>query len=291
MAIDDFLFKTRDQVHDHVVALLRRFLGTDGHAVYVTWALHGRRNLCIQLAEGAEWRRAALRHQLFHEGIGVGWALPGMVIHSPLRGPRRLHGHVQATAPVVFLDFDGVVAQVIYRPRLVDESEEQWVRRQASAHERIDPAAVARLNRLVDAIPAVRFVVSSSWRTPTKEGKVLHPPARLAEYLHHHGFRGTVIDVTPHLPSLERWDEIQAWLDAQAVPPTAFAILDDWNMGPLRARHVQTDYDTRLTDADVDRAMALLQPGPQKGGPCDRDAIPHERQWIRADVSMESAAP
>ncbi|RTL26965.1 MAG: hypothetical protein EKK55_07100 [Rhodocyclaceae bacterium] len=164
---------------------------------------------------------------------------------------------------------------MIDRPQLPGESKDAWRARQAGPRERIDPAAVLRLNKLVDFGAA--FVVSSTWRGRDPEsGEVLHPPDKLQGYLRAAGFTGQVIGVTPEINRDERWVEIEAWVNAQPVPPAALAILDDWSMGPLSARHVRTDYDTRLTDRDVERALAILrsQLGPQKGARRDRRAIP-----------------
>lgn len=159
--------------------------------------------------------------------------------------------------PAVFLDMDGVVSVVIDRPRFQNESEKSWKGRQASAHERLDVAAVLRLNRVVAATGA-RFVSSSTWREKQK-------PADAAKFItkvmREVGFVGEVVDATPQLGPGRRGEEVQAWLDAQQVKPRAFAILDDWQpMGHLTPRTVYTNYDVRLTEADVDRVIALLTP-------------------------------
>lgn len=161
-----------------------------------------------------------------------------------------------ATPPVCFLDMDGVCARVIDRPRFPGESEDDHAARQATAFERIDAAAVARLNR-IHAATGCRFVSSSTWR----EGRTpAAAAAQITAWLRAKAFEGQVVDATPVLPNVHRSDEIQAWLDAQVVPPRAYAILDDWPMHHIAHRAVQTNYDTLLTDADVERAIALLSP-------------------------------
>lgn len=138
-----------------------------------------------------------------------------------------------AQPPVVFLDMDGVVARV----------------RETSGFERIEEAAVRRLNPIVRT--GARFVLSSSWR----EGA---PIVRIGNWLRAKGFEGSLVDATPVLGDVPREEEIQAWLDAQPVQPRAFAILDDWPMVRLAHRAVLTDHHTLVTDADVDRVIALL---------------------------------
>lgn len=148
-----------------------------------------------------------------------------------------------AAPPIVFLDQDGVLSRVLPN-------------KYASAYERIDPAAVGRLNRIVRTTGA-RFVSSSTWR----EGQTPSAAARFIENaLCQHGFVGKVISATPVLDHGRRGEEIQTWLDAQLVQPRAFAILDDWQpMGPLlEARTVYTDERVLLTDKDVDKVIALL---------------------------------
>lgn len=279
VALDDFFFKTSEAVQAALLHALQPVPG--GVRAHVGAARGGWRNVAVELPSV---QHAGLALEIL-EALGVqrGWRRgPAETL------PGQLRGHVLCGPPVAALDFDGVVARVIERPRRWGESEESWLARQATALERIDPAAVRRLNRVVDAVPHLRFVASTTWRQPDpKTGTVLHPPSRLEGYLRHHGFRGRIIDATPHMPGRERWEEIQAWVDAQPVPPAALAIFDDWEMGPLSGRHVRTDYDRRLTEADVERGIALLQGGAQKCAGRDIDAIPTQLSLF----SMVTGAP
>ena len=146
---------------------------------------------------------------------------------------------------VVFLDIDGVLNSVTWsrtRPR--------------PSSDNFDPSAVARLNRLIEATGAA-IVVSSSWRQYGEEW--------VTKALKNAGVLAPIIGCTPILDdgstimrALPRGKEIQAWLDAWPDVET-FVILDDEpDMVHLRRRLVRTDQEVGLTDADVDRAIAML---------------------------------
>lgn len=149
-------------------------------------------------------------------------------------------GQQVAAPPVLFLDMDGVVARVIEH---------------ASGFERIDPAAVAKLNRVVAETGAV-VVSSSTWRTGVT-------PEVAAQYIGYwlglRGFVGEVVSATPELGPGRRGEEVEAWLRAQPHPPRAVAVLDDWEpMGAMTPWCVYTDEKTLLTDHDVDRVIDVL---------------------------------
>lgn len=158
---------------------------------------------------------------------------------------------------VVFLDIDGVLNSEPWLARSVEERlgpdfdpelDATWIAM-------LDPEAVARFDRLVAASGA-KVVVSSSWR-------MMLPLADLARFLAIRGFSGEIIDATTTARGLvadgvtERGHQIAHWLDAN--PVTSFVILDDQtDMAHLGDRHVLTSWEKGLTDADVERALALL---------------------------------
>lgn len=162
---------------------------------------------------------------------------------------------------IIFLDFDGVLNS---GPFLSADHGAGW--EAAGEAAAIDPAAVARLNRIVEATGA-EVVVSSSWR----HGRMR---TELSGLLKSRGFKGIVRDKTPDfVPNGddlsnrhcgERGDEIRAWLDANGprLGVTSFVVLDDnSDMSAVRDRFVQTDFDAGLTDAHVDRCIAMLKGG------------------------------
>lgn len=145
--------------------------------------------------------------------------------------------------PTLFLDFDGVIARPI-----ADQS----------AIERLDPVAVGRLERIVQATGA-EIVVSSSWRYDAAK-KVGHSCFTLRGWLAHHGFTGTLVGETPTIPNGIRRIEIGRYLFTKSPFPRSIAILeDDHEMGPLSPWTVRTDFDKLLSEADVEHAIALLK--------------------------------
>lgn len=162
---------------------------------------------------------------------------------------------------IIFLDFDGVLNSYAY---FKSRDLEKDVSEDANA---LDPKAVARLNRLVEATGA-SVVISSSWR----HGRSLD---RLAYMLALRGFVGPVIDKTVDwsepkervletgkhqiiYQGQERGDEIRIWLDAHPEVTAFVALDDDSDMTAVRDQHIQTSYDEGLTDEHVDQAISLL---------------------------------
>lgn len=178
---------------------------------------------------------------------------------------------------VTFLDIDGVLNSRdwwLRRPPHTEEGESlsDAERRYRWARRNLDPAAIARLQRIVDATKTC-VVLSSSWRTMTK----LH---EMTYYLRHFGGEGTTLRLLGSTPDLRhgsypdtagggvkrslldgdtRGFEIRTWLD---LIPTrdieSYVVLDDDNIDQHDDHFVRTDPDDGLADADADRAIAIL---------------------------------
>lgn len=144
---------------------------------------------------------------------------------------------------LIFLDFDGVLNG------------------RDNLYHGICPRRVIRLNRIITATGA-NVVVSSTWRKGLR-------CMELQDLLNSHGFAGRVISTTPVLDrwvkekglylSVERGDEIQAWLAGYRRPVESFVIVDDDDdMGTLSHRLVRTMDGRGLTDEDADRCVAML---------------------------------
>ncbi len=158
---------------------------------------------------------------------------------------------------VLFLDFDGVLNSAAF------------LAAEPGRFDRLDPAAVARLNAIVGASGA-KVVISSSWRVKRSLDELRALLAGL-------GFVGEVIDRTPELrgPSYEpacpfaaRASEIRAWLGARPEPPSSYVILDDAILEGEGERHVRTDFTRGLLDEHVAQAIDVLREpseGPSKG--------------------------
>lgn len=146
---------------------------------------------------------------------------------------------------VIFLDIDGVL------------NSEDYVKRMGNVmlkyDYKIDPLAVARLNKIVNATKA-NIVVSSNWRIG-----YLNDLDALVELLRKANIEGNIIDMTPFFPGFKpRWKEIRAWLHDHPEA-SSFLILDDiGDMGPLSHAHIKTDYDYGLLDNHIKLGIHIL---------------------------------
>lgn len=118
-----------------------------------------------------------------------------------------------------------------------------------------DPINVKALNRITDATGAW-IIVSSIWR--------FRYPARsmMQALLSAKGVTGVIEGTTPKLTGdSTRGDEIKAWLDAHpGWKDVPFIIIDDDpDIAPFQDRFIQTSFETGLTEADADRAIAMLR--------------------------------
>lgn len=163
--------------------------------------------------------------------------------------------------PILFLDFDGVLNHHRTPTRHTFPG--------GCTYLGIDPRNVERLNRICEAVPEMRIVVSSTWRTS-------YDAFQLGQVLTEQGFKypDRIIGATPtwvDLPQFRRGppcrgDEIQAWIDAQpeAERPAdeEIAILDDMEeFAHLDARLVRTDmFDGGISEEHANKVIALLNP-------------------------------
>jgi hypothetical protein len=165
---------------------------------------------------------------------------------------------VNPMEPVVFLDIDGVLNSDSWRcspdrgrlpPKYAKVPRLWWD---------LNPALIRRLNRLT-AGKAV--VVMSTWR-------FLYDWNPLKEALQERGLQGRLVGITPDLACLEkpplwvpaqRGAEVLAWRKEQGhVGP--FVCLDDAEAFDDCADHlVRTSGETGITEADVDKALAILE--------------------------------
>lgn len=121
----------------------------------------------------------------------------------------------------------------------------------------IDPGNARAFNRLArEASPSV--VISSSWGSAIHGGFM--SPEGFGMLLLTHRIRCRVIGVTPRRSGLKTQSgEIAAWL-AQNGGAANYVVLDDDDDG-ISGNHpfVQTDGRIGLTEADADRAIAILK--------------------------------
>jgi len=158
---------------------------------------------------------------------------------------------------LLFLDLDGVLNSTEWageRPTrgLLPPISAQ----QAFEEERLDPACVTRLQRLVHDTSA-SIVVTSTWRQTM-------PVFEIAAMFALYGFEGApVIGATLQLPAspgkrITRGMEVQEWLNVNAPALTRYVCLDDDADYDLRQHLVQTDADIGLQDADIVACRVML---------------------------------
>jgi hypothetical protein len=167
----------------------------------------------------------------------------------------------QVTGPTVFLDIDGVLIvpelHVMDRWMLPSFRAVNWA---------FLPSAVTQLRRILAGIPEARLVISSTWRMGHRGGgrdiveQLFQKNDALDLLARFHG--PTAAWCTPLEPSdhgLRVW-EIRGWL--RHHEPTAFCALDDDPEIGLLREGVPIDPEQGLTEADADRAIALLRLAP-----------------------------
>jgi len=145
---------------------------------------------------------------------------------------------------VVFLDFDGVL------------NSRAFLVRPEGSGDRLDPAAVSRLDQLAKRSGA-KVVVTSTWR-------LKYSLSELSLMLREHGFEGEIIGATPalHLPGacdieFVREQEIRSWLD-EHPSVTDYVVLDDLFLEALAHVQVKTEFEEGLTEEHVEIALSVL---------------------------------
>lgn len=165
-------------------------------------------------------------------------------------------------AKIVFLDIDGVLN--------CDDTGITFTAPSGTVIPGIDPALVAKLNRIVDAVPDVLFVMSSTWRQWYSQ---------TIDYLAVQGFRGTIVGHTTNssytyddcdrlplstndvMDRPARGAQILDFMNQYFFKGVYVALDDDGDCDVLGSNWIQTCMTTGLTDSDVDRAIRILSPG------------------------------
>lgn len=146
---------------------------------------------------------------------------------------------------ILFLDFDGVLNSARFL-----RAQHAAGLRTLTTVERIDPAAVAQLNRIVATIDPI-VVVSSTWRER-------YSPRALSECLRIHGYIGRLYGATPVLPGQNRGAEIHAWMTRKGIAASEIVILDDTeDMEHLAHRLVLTTTEAGLLSGHVDQVTTM----------------------------------
>lgn len=146
---------------------------------------------------------------------------------------------------LLFLDIDGVLNST--------QSAHYYMRLKQQAYEEFCPIAVSNLNYIIDKIPDLKIVISSSWRI----GKDFE---HLKTVLHSLGVNvKPIIDMTPIVFSGDRGHEISMWLEVNVRQGCKMVILDDDNdMGYLQDALIQTDYQVGLSWIEVEKILKFF---------------------------------
>ena len=151
---------------------------------------------------------------------------------------------------VIFLDIDGVMNN---NPFIVKTQHEEGFQAYMS---KFDPGCVKNLNRILDAVPDAKIVVSSSWRLHYKTN------SSLRRLLMENGIdAGRFVGVTPKrgVHPEARGNEIELWLREHDIVESLVILDDDSDMAHLLPRLVQTDIESGLTEKDADKAIQMLR--------------------------------
>jgi len=169
---------------------------------------------------------------------------------------------------VVFLDIDGVLhalgpdflprdsdreALLARADRIIalDSAEDDGATACPIVDGEFNAACLARLKRVVDAVPGTVLVLSSTWR---------QTPCMLRA--------ANAALVAAGLPAVSavtgsgesRAAEIRAWLDEHADEATPYCAIDDADLSALEGRWIAVDGAVGLTDGNAEAAIAALSP-------------------------------
>lgn len=154
--------------------------------------------------------------------------------------------------PIIFLDIDGTINDHHIHPNGYHGTKWECVR---------------RFNRIIAETDA-RIVISSSWRYPVLGGHMDVMGFEILLLTHGVDCRGRVAGVTRRdctdgeadvPPRSDRGFQIREWLKS-TFWKGPYVVLDDMDLGITAAGHpfVHVDGDVGLTDADAERAIAIL---------------------------------
>jgi hypothetical protein len=151
---------------------------------------------------------------------------------------------------VIFLDFDGVMNSVgsfIYNNRLKLAGLTE-----TPTHESFCPIASSNLQYILEELPDVQIVVSSTWR----KHKTL---AALQDmFAMNNILPERMVGTTPELPSRYRGEEIELYLKDHPEIKEFVIIDDDSDMKPYMHRLVKTDGQNGLTFSDAEKVIEMF---------------------------------
>ena len=157
---------------------------------------------------------------------------------------------------IIFLDIDGVLNSV--------QSAIYWHRKKMDL--RITescPICVSNLNYLIEKLPDIKFVITSTWRYN-------NTLKQLCNIFQGWGFfvRNNIIGVTPRVEGADRGKEIKKWLDeasGNVLVKSYLIIDDDFDMGELSSHLIKVDNRVGLTIVNVQEIIDYFTVGAKNG--------------------------
>lgn len=148
---------------------------------------------------------------------------------------------------VLFVDIDGVLVSVgsmIHNNRLYVSGEST-----ADSHKAIDPVAASNLHYILEEVPGVEIVISSSWRK-------YYTLEALQEVFDEHRIPGSfIVGTTPVLEGQSRGHEIELYLKHHPEITNFVIIDDDSDLDLYADRLVQVDGKNGLTFSDAEKVI------------------------------------
>lgn len=162
---------------------------------------------------------------------------------------------------ILFLDFDGVLNTGKYQNQLKNNG-------QKMADEfglcLFDPEAVENLKTILDAVPEVLIVITSSWKDAYGTNAVRRMwkerglPGKI------HSMTRVCMDLFPDLESDEmppiKGPEVKQWLEEHNMKGCQYVILDDVNdfLSEQKSHLVLVNDSVGLTIEDAERAIGIM---------------------------------
>ena len=148
---------------------------------------------------------------------------------------------------VIFCDIDGVlihVGSMIHNNRLYMAGQST-----ASSHKAIDPIAASNLQYILEEVPDVEIVISSSFRK-------YYTIEALQKMFDKYNITGSfIVGTTPVLENQPRGDEIALYLKYHPEITDFVIIDDDTDLEPYMDRLVKIDGKNGLTFSDAEKVI------------------------------------
>ena len=148
---------------------------------------------------------------------------------------------------VLFTDFDGCLNSV--QSFIYNNRQNLLGLTNVPTHESFCPIASSNLQYILEELPDVQVVVSSTWR----KYKTIHAIQNMFET--NHILPDRIIGMTPVLESRYRGDEIGAYLKDHPEVKNFVIIDDDSDMVPYMDRLIKIDSRNGLTFRDAEKVI------------------------------------